>query len=61
NTLLPQWAFGYVYLPASLGIVITSVFTAGLGARISARLNTQLLKKIFAGLLVLVSLRMLLG
>ncbi|MFT5313431.1 MAG: putative membrane protein YfcA, partial [Paraglaciecola sp.] len=41
NTLLPQWAFGYVYLPASLGIVITSVFTAGLGARISARLNTQ--------------------
>ncbi len=61
NSLLPQWAFGYVYLPASLGIVITSVFTAGLGAKISARLNTHLLKKIFAGFLVLVSLRMLLG
>jgi uncharacterized membrane protein YfcA len=61
NTMLPVGAFGYVYLPASLGIVITSVFTAGLGAKMGARLNTQLLKKIFAGFLVLVSLRMILG
>ena len=61
NPLLPQWASGYVYLPASLGIVITSVFTAGLGAKIGTRINTQILKKIFAGFLVLVSLRMLLG
>jgi len=61
NVLLPEYAFGYIYLPASLGIVITSVFTAGLGAKISNQLNTQLLKKIFAGFLVLVSLRMLLG
>lgn len=58
---LPQWSFGYIYLPASLGIVITSVFTAGLGAKISQRLNTQLLKRIFAGFLVIVSLRMMLG
>ena len=61
NTMLPSGAFGYIYWPASLGIVITSVFTAGLGAKIGTRLNTQLLKKIFAGFLVLVSLRMIVG
>jgi uncharacterized membrane protein YfcA len=61
NTMLPEGAFGYIYLPASAGIVITSVFTAGLGAKMGARLNTHLLKKIFAGFLVLVSLRMLVG
>jgi len=58
---LPEGAFGYVYLPAALGIVITSVFTARLGAKISNRLNTVRLKQIFAGFLVIVSLRMLLG
>ncbi len=58
---LPQWSIGYVYLPAALGIVITSVFTARIGAKISQNLNTQRLKRILAGLLVLVSLRMLLG
>lgn len=58
---LPHGAFGYVYLPAVLGIVITSVFTARIGAKISHRLNTKRLKQIFAGFLVIVSLRMLLG
>lgn len=61
NQHLPQFSAGYVYLPASLGIVITSVLTAGFGAKLSHSLNTQLLKKIFAGFLVIVSLRMLLG
>jgi uncharacterized membrane protein YfcA len=58
---LPQGAIGFVYLPATLGIVITSVFTARLGAKISHHLNTRVLKQIFAGFLVIVSLRMLLG
>lgn len=58
---LPEGAFGYVYLPATIGIVITSVFTARVGAKISHRLNTQVLKQIFAGFLVIVGLRMLLG
>lgn len=58
---LPEWALGFVYLPAALGIVLTSVFTASTGAKISNRLDTQLLKKIFAGFLVIVSVRMLLG
>ncbi|GAA0854238.1 sulfite exporter TauE/SafE family protein [Aliiglaciecola litoralis] len=58
---LPAGSFGYIYLPAALGIVITSIFTARLGAKISHHLDTQRLKHIFAGFLVIVSLRMLLG
>lgn len=58
---LPEKAIGYVYWPATLGIVCTSVFTANLGARLGQRMNTQLLKRILAGLLVLVSIRMIVG
>ncbi|GAC16803.1 sulfite exporter TauE/SafE family protein [Aliiglaciecola lipolytica] len=58
---LPAMSFGYVYLPAVLGIVIMSVFTAQYGAKISHRLNTQRLKQIFAVFLVFVSLQMFLG
>lgn len=58
---LPQWSLGYVYLPAALGIVITSVFTARVGAKISHRLNTRMLKRVFAGFLLVVSARMILG
>lgn len=58
---LPNGAIGYIYFPAALGIVMTSVFTAKLGAKLSHQLNTKNLKMIFAGFLCLVSLRMLLG
>lgn len=58
---LPEWSVGYVYLPAMAGIVITSVFTARIGAKMTHKLNTQVLKRIFAGFLVIVSARMLLG
>jgi uncharacterized membrane protein YfcA len=61
HTDLPPLSFGYVYLPASVGIVSLSVFTAPWGARLGQSLDTLLLKKIFAGFLVIVSLRMLLG
>ena len=61
NEHLPQWSVGFIYLPATLGIVLTSVFTANIGAKLSRSLDTKLLKKIFAGFLVIVSLRMLLG
>ena len=58
---LPQWSFGYVYLPAAAGIVCLSMLTANIGAKLGQKLNTEMLKKIFAGFLILVSLRMLLG
>lgn len=58
---LPEWSLGYVYLPAFLGIVSTSVFFARLGAKLAHRLDPLVLKRTFAGLLVVVGLRFLLG
>lgn len=58
---LPSWSLGYVYLPAGFGIMATSIFTAGFGARIGQTMPTELLKKILAGLLVVVSIRMIIG
>lgn len=58
---LPQYAIGYVFLPATVGIAITSMMTAPLGARLSSKVDTKKLKRIFAILLVLVSVRMIIG
>lgn len=58
---LPKGSVGYLYLPAAIGIVVISIFTARIGAKLSHRLDTKKLKQIFAGFLILVSLRMLLG
>ena len=61
NAGLPEYSLGYVYLPATLGIVITSMLTAPIGAKLTTKLDTQKLKKIFAIFLVLVSIRMIIG
>jgi len=58
---LPEYSLGYVYLPATLGIVITSMFTARIGAKLTAKLDTKKLKRIFAVFLVIVSIRMIIG
>jgi len=58
---LPAASVGYVYLPATLGIIATSVFTTGLGAKMAQRLPVPLLKKIFSAFLILVGLRMIFG
>ncbi len=57
---LPEWSLGYVYLPAFVGIVSSSVFFARLGAKLAHRLDPLVLKRTFAGLLMLVGLRFLL-
>lgn len=61
NPNLPAWSFGYVYLPALFGIVASSMFFAPIGAKLGQKLDTSILKKVFAGFLVLVSLRMIIG
>jgi uncharacterized membrane protein YfcA len=58
---LPDYSLGYVYLPATFGIAITSMITARIGAKLTAKLDTQKLKRIFAVFLVLVSIRMIIG
>ncbi len=52
-------AAGYIYLPALLGIIISSMLFAPLGARLAHRLPVLQLKRVFALLLLLIGLRLL--
>ncbi len=54
-------ALGFVHLPALLGVVVTSVLFAPLGARLAHRLSGPALKRVFALFLALLGLWMLLG
>ena len=56
---LPALSLGYVFLPALVLISLVSVFTAPYGARLAHRLPVATLKKIFAGILMLLSAKML--
>jgi uncharacterized membrane protein YfcA len=58
---LPAYSIGYVYLPATFGIIVTSVLTAPIGVKLGQKLDTVMLKKVFATFLVLVSIRMIIG
>ena len=58
NNQLPAGSFGYVYLPAFVGIVITSIFTAPIGARLAHRLPAQKLKRYFATVLLAIAVKM---
>jgi uncharacterized membrane protein YfcA len=57
----PELSVGYINLPAFLGIVAASMATAPLGAWLAHRIPELLLKRIFAALLTVISLRLLLG
>lgn len=61
NPRLPAWSLGYVYGPALLGIAFVSMLFAPLGAKLAHTLPTGLLKKIFAGFLAIVGVKMLMG
>ena len=60
NELLPTWSLGYVYLPALLGVVLTSSLFAPIGVKFAAKLPVQTLKKFFAIFLMLVAIKMIL-
>ena len=57
NELLPSGATGYIYWPAVVGIALTSVPFARVGAKLAHRLDAALLKKLFAVLLCVVGIR----
>jgi uncharacterized membrane protein YfcA len=57
----PELSVGYVNLPAFLGIVMASMATAPLGAWLAHRVPELVLKRIFAVLLTVISLRLLLS
>lgn len=56
---LPAGSWGYIFGPAFLGIIATSVFFAPLGAKLAHILPTTQLKKLFALMLFVVGGKML--
>jgi len=56
---LPDWSLGYVYLPAFLGVSLSSVFTAPLGAKLAHRLPAKRLKRYFSLLLFVMAAKLL--
>ncbi len=58
---LPDLSVGFIYLPALVGVVATSVFFARIGAKLAHRLDGRLLKRIFSVVLIIVGLRFLLS
>jgi len=58
---LPAQSLGFLYWPAAVAIVATSMPFANLGARLAHRLPTQALKRVFALLLLLVGVGLIRG
>ena len=58
---LPAGSLGYVYLPALAGTVAASMLVAPLGAKVAHSLPVATIKKVFAGVLILLSAKMLWG
>jgi len=56
---MPEYSLGYVYLPAVILISLVSFLTAPLGVKLAHSLPVGILKKLFAGLLVLLAIKML--
>ncbi|CCH50059.1 sulfite exporter TauE/SafE family protein [Pseudodesulfovibrio piezophilus] len=56
---IPGPHVGYIYIPAFLGIISTSILTAPLGAKLAHSLPVDKLKRIFALLLYVVGTKML--
>lgn len=56
-----SYTFGFVYLPAVLLISVVSFFTAPYGVKFSHQLNISTLKKVFAVLLMVLSIKMLIS
>lgn len=61
NDNLPSYSIGYVYLPATAAIILTSYPMTRVGVNLAHRLPGRVLKRLFGLLLGIVGLRMLLG
>lgn len=59
NVPLPAATLGFVYLPALLAIVVTSILTAPLGVRAAHALSVAKLRRVFAMLLYVLAAYML--
>ena len=57
---MPVYSLGFIYLPAAFVIVLASASLAPLGARAAHRLDVAALKRVFAGLLLMLAVYMVL-
>lgn len=60
-TGLPAGSFGFIYLPALGATVVASMLVAPFGAKVAHSLPVATIKKVFAGVLILLSAKMLHG
>jgi uncharacterized membrane protein YfcA len=58
---LPDGSWGYVFVPAAVGIALASVLTAPLGTRLAHHISGKALRNLFAAFLVLVGTSLWLG
>jgi len=56
---LPDYSFGFVYLPAMLWVAIASIVSAPFGAKATHRMKTVVLRKMFALLLLALATKLL--
>lgn len=56
---LPDWSVGYVSLPAFVGVGLTSILTAPIGAKLANRLPAAQLKRYFSVLLWVMAAKLL--
>nr|WP_275983103.1 sulfite exporter TauE/SafE family protein [Propionivibrio soli] len=59
HAALPAWSLGFVYVPALIWMVVPSMLAAPFGAMLTHRLPVATLKRVFAGLLIALAVRML--
>ena len=59
KTGLPAGSVGYIYIPAFLGVVMSSMLTAPIGAKLANKLPTPQLKRYFSLLLFIVAAKLL--
>jgi uncharacterized membrane protein YfcA len=56
---LPDWSLGYIYAPAFVGIVLTSMYTAPIGAKLAHKLPAKQLKRYFSLLLFVMAAKLI--
>jgi uncharacterized protein len=59
NELVPEGSLGYIFIPAWLGIVLTSMPFARVGALLAHRINERRLKQLFAGIILILGVRLI--
>ena len=55
---LPAGSTGFVYWPAFAGIVLTSIVSANVGARLAQHLSSVMLRRCFAGYLLVIGVQL---